>query len=326
VKLAAEMFGVLVNAAATVLLEVAQPLQLLSVDAVRVMDETTRVRRRQGLRSEFGQFLDGIERHVARTGDHCRLAGDALTDVPEHVFHAVNTIVVGGFRADETAAESETLARQDAGEAIGESLVLSEHVADFARAHADVPSRYVGVLADVAMELYHEGLAEAHNLAVTFSLGVEVRAAFGAAHGKRRQAVLEDLFEAEEFEHAERHGRVETHSPFVGADRVVELDPPRTVGADVSLVVLPGDTKDHHAVGFGHTLQDLRLSVLWALEEKGHQGVSDLLDGLLKLGLSGIAFHESGHESIDFLARFRAERLTHCVFLVGGEEFRREVS
>ena len=86
---------------------------------------------------------------------------------------------------------------------VAEFLVLAEHEGDLARASADVTGGNVGVLANVALELGHEGDAEAADLAVGLALGVEVGAALAAAHGEAGEGILEGLLEAEELEDGE---------------------------------------------------------------------------------------------------------------------------
>src|SRR6201999_3053731 len=92
------------------------------------------------------------------------------------------------------------LAGEHAGEAVGDALVLAEHVADLAAADDDVAGRHVDVGADVAIELGHEALAAAHDLAVALALRVEVGAAIAPAHRQAGERVLEGLLEGEELE------------------------------------------------------------------------------------------------------------------------------
>jgi hypothetical protein len=103
-------------------------------------------------------------------------------------------------------------------ELVADALVLAEEEADLAAADADVTGRHVGVGADVAEELGHEALAEAHDLGVGLALGIEVGAALAAAHGQGGQGILEDLLEAEELEHAEVDGGVEAEAALVGPE------------------------------------------------------------------------------------------------------------
>lgn len=74
----------------------------------------------------------------------------------------------------------------------------------------------------MAEELAHERVTEAPDLAVRLALGVKVRSTLSSAHAEASEGVLEGLFETEELEDGQVHGRVETQTTFVGAeDRVV---------------------------------------------------------------------------------------------------------
>ena len=85
----------------------------------------------------------------------------------EHPLDEIDRAVSGRLRARARAAIGQALAGQHAGlVAVGQALVLAEHVADLAPADADVAGRHVGVFAEVAVQLGHERLAEAHDLAV----------------------------------------------------------------------------------------------------------------------------------------------------------------
>ena len=138
----------------------------------------------------------------------------------------------------------EALAGEHAGlVAVGDALVLAEQVADLAPADADVAGGHVGVLADVPVELGHEGLAEAHDLRVGAAPGVEVRAALAAADGHAGEGVLEDLLEAEELDDAQVHARVEAQTALVGSERGVELD------AETAVDAAPGPGRRSRAPG-----------------------------------------------------------------------------
>ncbi len=89
---------------------------------------------------------------------------------------------------------------------------LAEEVADLPAADPDVPRRHVGGGADVAEQLGHEALAEAHDLVVGAALGIEVGPALAAADRLAGERVLERLLEAEELEGAEADGRVEAQT------------------------------------------------------------------------------------------------------------------
>ena len=158
----------------------------------------------------------------------------------EHLLGEEDGAVAGGLGAHQRAAPGEALAGEDAGlVAVGDALVLAEQVADLAAADADVAGGDVGVLADVAVQLGHEGLAEAHDLVVAAALGVEVGAALAAADGHAGQGVLEDLLEAEELDDAQVHRGVEPQAALVGAERGVELHAEAAVDLHLAGVVRP---------------------------------------------------------------------------------------
>ncbi len=75
------------------------------------------------------------------------------------------------------------------------------------------------------VQFCHKALAEAHDLAVGFALGVKVAAALAAADGQAGQGVLEDLFKAQELDDALVDRGVEPQPALVGADGAVELHP-----------------------------------------------------------------------------------------------------
>src|SRR3546814_18421990 len=57
---------------------------------------------------------------------------------------------------------------------VGEALVLAEHIADLAPAHADVAGRDVGLIAQMALTFGHDGMAEAHDLPVLPVARIEI--------------------------------------------------------------------------------------------------------------------------------------------------------
>ena len=222
------------------------------------MDEAARVRRGHHLRPQLHQLLDRVERDVARAGDDGDLAAELRVARREHVPQEINRAVAGRLGAHLTAAEGEPLAGQHAGEPVRQPHVLAEEVADLARADADVTGRDVDVVADVAVQLAHHRLAEAHHLVVALPARVEVRASLRAPHRQSGQTVLQDLLEAEELQHATCHGRVEAEPAFVGPDRVRELHAPGAVGVDRAVVALPGNAERDDPVRLGQPLEDLQ--------------------------------------------------------------------
>ena len=183
------------------------------------------------------------------------LALEGVAAALEVLVHKVDQAVASGLGAGERAAKGEALAGEDAGPLVGQALVLTEHVGNLAAANAQVAGGNVGVGANVAIELGHEGLAEVHDLVVGLALGVKVGTALAAAHGKGGQAVLEDLLQAQELEHAQSDRRVKAQAALVGSNGRVELDAVAAIDLDLALVVDPGNTEHDDALGLDKALQ-----------------------------------------------------------------------
>src|SRR5690606_22233852 len=150
----------------------------------------------------------GVDRDVSGPGDDDLLALEGLAPLLEHLLREEDGAVSGRLGAHLRAAPGQALAGEDTGlVVVGDALVLAEEVPQLTTADADVTGRHVRVLTDVAVELGHEGLAEAHDLGIRATLGVEVGAALAAADGHAGQGVLEDLLEAEELDDRQVHAR-----------------------------------------------------------------------------------------------------------------------
>ena len=100
------------------------------------------------------------------------------------------------------------------------------------------------------LQLGHEALAEAHNFVVALALGIEVGAAFAAAHHQRRQRILEDLLERQELQDAEIDGRMEAQAALVGPDGAVHLDTVTAIDLHVAVIVEPRHAEHDDAFGF----------------------------------------------------------------------------
>src|SRR5262249_5466477 len=153
-----------------------------------------------------------------------------------------------GLRTNQRAAPPESLARQHAAEFVAQALVLAEQESDLAAADADVAGRHVRVGTDVPAQLRHEALTKMHDLVVAPTLRIEIRSALAAAHRQRRQRVLQDLLEREEFENAQVDGGMKPQSALVGTDRAVHLDPETAVDLDAALIVLPWNAEHDDAL------------------------------------------------------------------------------
>jgi hypothetical protein len=142
---------------------------------------------------------------------------------------------------------------------------------------------------EVAVQLGHEALAEAHDLAVGAPLRVEVGAALGAADRHSGDRVLEHLLETEELDDPEVHGGMEAQPALVRPERAVEADPKAAVDLHLAAVVLPRDAKDDLAFRFADALDDLVFGVIGMLAQHRPERLDHLLDGLVELGFARVA-------------------------------------
>ena len=198
--------------------------------------------------------------------------------------------VAGGLLAHERTAPVQALAGEHAGfVAVGQALVLTEEVADLAGAHADVTGGDVGVLTHVAVQLGHERLAEAHDLAVAAAVRIEVGAALAAADGQAGQGVLEDLLEAEELHDAEVHAGVEAQTALVRAERGVVLDAEAAVDLHDVLVIDPRDAEDDLTLRLAQAHEDALIVVLRVAALDVLERLKDLAHCLVELGFAGVA-------------------------------------
>ena len=152
------------------------------------------------------ELFDGVDRDIARPRHDGGATLERRVANGEHLLHEHRGAVASGLGANEGATPIDALAGDDAAlVAVRDPLVLTEQVPDLAATDADVTGGHVGVLAEVAVQLGHEALAEAHHLVVAAALGVEVAATLAAADRQPGQRILEGLFETEELDDAEVH-------------------------------------------------------------------------------------------------------------------------
>src|SRR5690606_15718105 len=122
-----------------------------------------------------------------------RLPLGRVTPDLQHLVDEYRRAILGGFGSHDRAAPIQPLARDDGRlVSVRDPLVLAEHVSDLAAADPDVTRGYVGVFADVTVQLDDEALAEAHDLVVGLPLRVEIGAALSAPDRHPGQRVLED--------------------------------------------------------------------------------------------------------------------------------------
>ena len=283
-------FGVHGNAFAAHFFQLDQGGQLrFGHAAVGEFDKAVGIGHGQHLRAQLDGFFGSILRHVAAAGNGNAFVRHAVAFGFEHVVGKINRAVARGFRTDEAAAVGQAFAGEDGCKFVGEFFVLAEQEADFAAAHADVARGNVGIRADVAVKLAHKGLAEAHHFGIRFTFGVEVGAAFAAAHGQGGQAVFKYLLESQEFQNAQVHGGVEAQAAFIRADGGIHLHAVASVHLHLALVVHPGNAEHNDAFGLYKAFQQALLHVFRILRQKGLQAAEDFFDGLVEFRLVGVA-------------------------------------
>ena len=294
--------SILLDAAAADFLQV---LDVGQVDAVGVVNIAVGVGHGDDLGAQLGSLLTGVDSDIAGAGDDHGLALEAV------VAHALQSLsgevaqaVAGSLGTGQRTAEGQALAGEHTAlEAVGQTLVLAEHIADLAAADANITGGAVHELADVTVQLGHEALAEAHDFHVALAVGVEVRAALAAAHGQGGQAVLEGLLEAEELQDALVDRRMEAQTALVGADGAVELDAVAAVHLDLALVIDPGYTEGDDALRLDQTLDEAGLLVLGMLLHDGLDALQDLADSLQEFGLVSIALFQALVDTLQIFIR-----------------------
>ena len=275
-----ELLHVFRNASAALVLEFHDPGQLFRGNAVRIVNIAVGVGHRDRFRAQFVKFFHGVLGHIAGTGHQADFALQVVVAGGEHVLGEVYATVAGGFRADEGAAPVQALAGENAGEFVADSLVLSEQVADFAAAHADIPRGNVRIRADVALKLRHEALAEAHHFIIALALGIEVGTALAAAHGEGGEGVFENLFKTQELQDAEVDAGMEAEAALVRSDGAVEFHTVPAVHLNLALVIDPRHAEQDGSFRFHDPFQNRVVFILGIRGQNRFDRAEHFLNGL----------------------------------------------
>src|SRR5581483_1328287 len=115
--------------------------------------------------------------------------------------------------------------------------------------------------------------------------------------------IFEDLFECEEFQDAEIHGRMEAQPALVGTDPAVHLDAESAIDLDISLIVKPGNAEHNDALGFYNALKNLGGSIFGMLLQHQPKRFKYFLDGLVELGLGRVLGFNQIHYAVNIIAR-----------------------
>ena len=155
---------------------------LLVVESLGVVDVAVGSRDSHNLSAQLGSLLGSTPSHITEARNSHGLALNVVAHLREHTAQEIDCAIARSLGTNQRAAKGHTLACQHTCVLQSEFAIHTIQIAHFACTHSDVTRRYVGFGADVAPQLNHKSLAEAHNLAVGFAFGVEVRATLCAAH------------------------------------------------------------------------------------------------------------------------------------------------
>jgi len=159
---------------------------------------------------------------------------------------------------------------------------LPEHEANLAAANTDIPCWHVRIFTKMPMQLGHEGLAEAHDLAIRAATRIEVRSAFAAANRQAGQRVLEDLLKTKELDDAQIDRRVETNAALVRPQRRIELNTEASVDLHLALIVDPRHAKDNLALGLADTLDQRIVGIIRMLGNHAAETFQDFTGRLVE--------------------------------------------
>src|SRR5690606_6887054 len=111
----------------------------------------------------------------------------------EDLLHKVDQTIAGSFRTYEAAAPFVSLAGKYAAEFSFNAFILSKKITDLPGSYANIAGGNVYVGAHMAVELGHKTLAKFHHFIIRSVLGIKIRSALTATHGKSGKAVFKYL-------------------------------------------------------------------------------------------------------------------------------------
>ena len=276
-------------------------LDKIQVDTLVIDDIAAGIRTGDDLSTQGLDLLDGIDRDIARPRDDAALALEIGALLRQHRAHEECRAEAGRLLPGARAAIDQTLAGQDAGlETVVQPLVHAEHIADLARADADIASRHIGILADMTVQFGHEGLAEAHDFAVGLALGVEIRPALAAADGQAGQGILEGLLEAQELDDPDIDRRMKADPALIGAKRRVELHPEAAIDLHLIPVVDPGDAEDDLALGLADALDQGLFGIFRLPRDHPPEAFEHLANRLVKFWFCCVPVKNGAENRLEF--------------------------
>ena len=294
-----ELLRVLLDTSTTDVLEFKDVVHLLLGQSFGIIDETIGVAQSEHLGTQTHRFLCGILRYITCAGDADTLALERLATGSQHRLSEIASTVTGCLGAHERTTPQLAFAGQRAGELVAKTFVLTKEETDLTSAYAYITGRYVGICANVALQLGHKRLTETHHLGITFATRREITSALGAAHRQRGQRVLEGLLEGEELHNRQVHRLVETYTAFVRANGAIHLHTESAVDLHFALIVHPRHTEHYHALGFNDALHDLLLAQIRVRHDHRRYTFHYFADGLVKLLLARVFLNQVGHKLVN---------------------------
>ena len=200
--LARELVGHVLNLVTVRGTHVKHVVNHLSVDTFGQFAHTVGTADGDHLGTEFASLLGSTPSHVTEAREGHAFAFESVTLLFHHVLHIVDSAETSGLGTHEGTTPAIALASQSTSRVLtGQLLVHTVHVANLTATNTNVTSRAVLVRTNVAPQFVDESLAETHDFSVALSCRIEVGTTLTTAERQVGQAVLEDLFEAQELQH-----------------------------------------------------------------------------------------------------------------------------
>src|SRR5271157_5150331 len=111
---ALKLVGVVLDAAAAVVLQLHDKGELFAVDAVGIVDGAVGIGQGNRLRAQIEQLLDGVLRDVAAAGDQAHFAFQFIFASLQHFLREVHAAIAGGFGTNQRTAPGQALAGENA--------------------------------------------------------------------------------------------------------------------------------------------------------------------------------------------------------------------
>ena len=155
--------------------------------------------------SEFRGFECSTPSNIAESGNHNAFTGNGVIEFLKHMLNKIDRSESGRFGPDQRTAPAHAFTGQNTAVIVGKTAVGPEKISDFPGTDTEISGGHVNLSSDMTVKFPHERVAEVHDLKLGFSFGIEIAAAFAAAHGQRGQSIFEGLFKTEKFQSGQSH-------------------------------------------------------------------------------------------------------------------------